>query len=299
MATKRRILLPTINGIVAGSSAGAVGTLDIPIGTGFRLHQLQVVYIDGGASPQDITALFADVNIFRNSIPERTHTSLELEHLNTLNGSQYARQQVNTGAAMRQTQAIFFAEPWRKDKVDTDAMAWNVCAENGFRTLQVKFTLLAAMPATGSLVVYAWIEDLAQVFRGTTQPVKKVYRQQIGVSGTSFDVTTLDARDAYQVIALKHPSTSYINKVTLKRNNDLIMDQVNREDNVAALTNLGLTPASSVSVSTFGYDIVLDADDPMNSALFAQGQALWMQLGFAAASAGNVVALIERLGPFD
>ncbi len=300
MSTKRRVLLPTITGIVPSSAIGTVGTLDIPIGSGFRLHDLQIVYIDGGGSPTDVTAMFSDIGIYRNGTPQRTFASAsDLDHMNSLNGSQYARQQVNTGANMRQTLPVFMAEPWRKDKVDTDVLAWNVCAENGWKTLQVKLKLATAMPSTGSLVCYAWIEDVPTALRGVAQSIKKVYTQQIPASGLSIDVTTLDQKDALQVISLKHPTTGVITKVSLKRNSDLIMDQVVREDNYAALIGKGMVPANSTTASAFGYDIVLDADDPNNSALYAQGQSLWLQVAFSVAAAGNVIAVIERIGPLD
>ena len=218
MSTKRRVLLPTITGIVPSSPVGTVGTLDIPIGSGFRLHDLQIVYIDGGGAPTDVNAMFSDMGIYRNGTPQRTYlSSADLDHANNINGSQYGRQQVNTAAAMRQTMTHFFAEPWRKDKVDTDVLAWNVCAENGWKTLQVKMKLATAMPATGSIVAYAWIEDVPSQLRGVAQSIKKVYAQQIPASGLTVDVTTLDQKDAYQLIALKHPTTGLITKVSLSR----------------------------------------------------------------------------------
>lgn len=302
MSTKRRILLPSINGITAGSAIGAVGTFDLPIG--YRYHRIELVYIDGGATPTDVLAVFGDVVVYKNTRAQRIHTAAELDHLNGLNcvlgDTEFNRQQVNTAAAMRQILPIYFAEPWRKDKVDTDFLAWNVSQPWGWNSFQIKITLAAAMPATGSIVAYALVDDPLPVTNGGVQAVKKVYRQQIPASGTSVDITTLDAADAYQVIALKNPSTTgYISKVSFKRNGVPIVDQVWREDNVAALVQAGLSPANSVATGAFGYDIVLDADDPVNSALVAQGQSLWLQPTFNTAAAGNVVALIERLGNFD
>ena len=77
------------------------------------------------------------------------------------------------------------------------------------------------------------------------------------------------------------------------------------EDNIAALINLGMNPNDSLANGAFGYEICLDADDPINSAAYAQGQSLLMQLyyttaaGGVVAATGNVVALIERFGPTD
>jgi hypothetical protein len=310
MATKRRILLPQINGIGASSAAGAVGTLDLPLG--YRYHSIEIVYCDGGASPVDMGSnaaflassnqILADVVLYRNGIAERTHTAAELDYLNLINGSQYGRQQVGTGAAMRQTSTIFLAEPWRKDKADSDYMAWSADGANGFNSFQLKLTIGYAVPATGSFVIYATVDAPLAPPSGGAQAVKKVYRQSISASGTANDITTLDARDAYQVIALKNPTGAAISKASLKVNGTIVFDSVNQLDNIARLVNSGLnvtTTNTPTTATMFGFPIVLDADDPLNSALPASGAALWLKLDYSTTASGNVVALLERLGPLD
>ncbi len=312
MATKRRILVPTISGIVAGAAAGAVGTWNIPLG--YRIHQFEIVYQDGGAAPQNIAysaaganlsntggagGLITDIIVYRNGTPQRTHSSAQLDHLNGLNGSQYQIQQINgTGANCRQCQTIYFAEPWRKDKVDTDALAWSVDAPNGFKTFQISVTLGSAMPATGQLVAYMVVDAPLPPPQSGAQSVKKVYRQQFPASGLQNDITALDAKDGYQVLSFIAPTGAYINKAYLKLNGTIFYENVLREDNVAALTGLGLNPANSTTAGTFCYDMVLDADDPINSALPATA-APWVTLYYSAAASGNVTAMIERLGPLD
>ncbi|MEI6075564.1 MAG: hypothetical protein WCS94_08330 [Verrucomicrobiota bacterium] len=321
MSTKRRITLPSISGIAGSSAAGTVGYFNLPLS--YRYHQIQLAYQDGGSTVQNIatglaavngspsgTGLIADLIVMKNGIAERTHSALQLDHLNGLNGSQYQIQSSNGstgGANNRQIQTIFFAEPWRKDKSDTDGLAWNVNAANGFNTFQLQITLGSAMPSTGSLVAYAWVEDaVLPPPNGKPQAVKKVYRQSLPASGTSNDISTLDARDAYQVISLINPTGAAIGKVTLKLGGTPVLDSVLREDNVGALTNTGMNPANSTTAGAFGYDIVLDADDPINSALPAPVSP-WLTLFYtnvngaqtAATATGNVIALIERLGPLD
>ena len=298
MSTKRRLTLPSQSGIYPGSLAGTVGTWDIPLG--YRYHQIDIIYIDGTGSPTDVRSLLGDVIVYRNGISERTHSALELDHLNNINGTGYGVQQVGAGAAMRQTLPIFFAEPWRKDKLDTDYMAWSVDANNGFKTFQIKMTLLATFPATGSLIAMARVDAPIAPPKGSAQSVKKVYRVQIPASGVSNDVTTLDERDAYQTLLLKHPTGAYIQNVTLKNGGVLILDNQNQQDNVADLVNLGLNPATSQTPGAFGFDIILDADDPLNSALPVNtATAPWLKLTYSAAASGNVIALVERLGPLD
>lgn len=298
MATKQKILLPAIQGIVPGSPVGTVGTINCPIN--YRYANIQLVYVDGGSSPNDILAMFDDILVFRGVKVQRTHTASELDHLNNLNGSQYARQQVNTGANMRQSLMIHFLEPWRKDKVDSDAGAWVVTPANGFKTFQITIKLATAMPSTASIIAYAWVDAPLNIPAGKSQGIKKVYRQNIPASGTSVDVVTLDESDFYQTICLKNPSgAGYITKVNFKRNGDTFFENVVREDNIAHLVNLNMNPATSTTTGAFGFDMVFDADDPTNSALQAQGQALWLQPVFNTAANGNVIALIERVGTAD
>ncbi|HTB83644.1 MAG TPA: hypothetical protein VK742_08320 [Candidatus Sulfotelmatobacter sp.] len=298
--TKYKLQVPAVSNFTPGALAGTQFTVDFPLN--YRYHEIYFVYTDGGSSPTDFLNLVGDLVAFRNGVPARTHTALEMDHLNGLNGSQYQRQQVGTGAAMRQTQTMFLAEPWRKSKADTDAMAWNVSPANGFKTFQVKGTLIATIPSTATLQVWARVDAVQALPKGVAaQGVRKVYRVQIPASGLSNDVTTLDERDAYQTICLKNPSgAGYVKQATLKKNGVIIFDTVNQQDNVADLTNLGLNPASSQSTGAFGYDIVLDADDPLLSALPLTSQdSLWLHLDYNTAASGNVIALVERIGPLD
>ena len=286
MATHQLIKVPAISGIVPNSAAGTVGTFNLPLG--YRYHKIVLVYVDGGGAPTDILAMFDDINVFKNTKSQRLHNGAELERLNVINGSQYARQQIGAGAAMVQEQTIYFAEPWRKDKVDTDSRAWVVTSDAGFKTFQVTIKLLVAMPATGALTAYAWVDAPLPIAAGKTQNLKKVYRQQLPASGTANDFTQLDEADTYETIALKHPTGAYISSATLKRNGDLFMEDVIREINVAHLTGQGMNPAASVAPGAFGYEIVLDADDPSANGLIAAGQSIWMQLKYSAAASGTL-----------
>lgn len=302
MATKRLITLPAQNGVVPGSAAGTQATLTLPLG--YRYHRIDLIYIDGTAAPTDVRNMFGDVNVFRRGIPERTHSALELDHLNQLNGTQYGVQQVGAGVNMRQTLPIFFNEPWRKNPAQADQMAWSVDTNNGFNTgdFQIVITLLAAFPATGSIVALATVDAPIAPAKGTAQSVKKVYRQQLAAAGLSNDFNNFPQKDAYQTMCLKNPSgagSGYIQYVTVKSGSNIMLDNVHQEDNIGFLTNSGLNPANSQAVGAFGYDIVFDYDDPINSALPAAGAPIWLKPTYSAAASGNVVALIERLGPLD
>ncbi|MGC9944004.1 MAG: hypothetical protein ABSE48_19430 [Verrucomicrobiota bacterium] len=166
--------------------------------------------------------------------------------MNGLDGSQYTRQQNGAGAAMRQAQTIFFAEPWRKDESDTDYMAWSVDGPNGFNSVQIKLTLLTTFPASGSIMAYARVDSPIAPAKGSAQSVKKVYLQQFPASGLSNDLTTFDKPDGYQVIALKHPTGSFIQYATLKWGPTIDFENVNQQDNVNDVINLEMNQANSI-----------------------------------------------------
>ena len=305
MATKRKIYLPSIANIGAGSAAGTVGLVDLPLY--YDYHSIGFEYLDGGATPQDIIygplgngagngagGLLGDIALKINTDTKRIHSAAELDHLNAVNGTEYARQQIGAAAAMVQVLKLNFAEPWRKDTAQAAALAATLTPAFGVNSAQLQITLGTAMPATGSLKLFAVVDSPKQQPPQGGALVKKVVRQQIQASGTSIDVVTLDKKGFYQTVLLKHPSTGYITKATVKVNGT-VLRELGREANVAELLMAGMNPANSSTVSTFGFDIILDDDDPINSALPVEGQDLQLKLDFSAAAAGNVVALIERL----
>jgi len=306
MPTKLKIILPQIDGLQALSPIGTVGVVNIKPELGYRIHQFDIVYVDGGGAPTDILALIGDIVVWRNGVAIRTHTAAELDYLNQLNGTQYARQQVGAGAAMRQTLRIYFAEPWRKDKADTDMLAFNAGLQNGVNRLQIKITLIAALPATASIYAQMRVDSEIAPPKGVQWNLKKVYRQSLTASGTTNDFSgTLDTGDKYQVIALRNPTGAYVQYATLKLNGNLVFERQRMEDNIGDLVQLGINPLAGQTLATaqtagnIGFPIVLDADDPLNSALDTTGGVLWLKTEYSAAATGNVSALIERLGTPD
>jgi len=239
--------------------------------------------------------MFSDIIMYGNTKAQRTYTAATLDHLNSLNGTQYARQQIGAGAAMKQFLLIHFAEPWRKDKVDTDAMAVTLDEANGITDPKLTLKLATAMPATADLKVWVRVDDPLPKPKANFALVKRVYQQSVIASGLSVDLQTLDKKDFYQTIAMANPTTGYITKCTLKLNGTPI-HELTREGNIAEMVSMGLNPATSTAASAFAYDLVLDEDDPINSALPTQGQDINLKIEFSQAAAGNVNATIERVG---
>ena len=166
----------------------------------------------------------------------------------------------------------------------------------GVTSAQVKFTLASAMPATGSLVVYAVVDTPTAAVPSTGFLTKQVARQQIQASGAAIDITPPLTPGFFQTVLMKQPATSNIQKATLKVNGTLFRE-LDREANIADLLYNGMNPSTSTAAGAFGFDLILDDDDPVTSALPGQGNSLQLHLDFTAGTAatGNVVALIETI----
>jgi hypothetical protein len=317
MATKRKIYLPSIANIGAGSAANTVGLVDLPLY--YKYHAIGIEYVDGGASPQDIAnyasgslatgvsgtpgagGLIGDIALKINTNVTRIHSAIELDHLNVVNGTIYGRQALGAGANMKQVLVLNFAEPWRITAADRVLTAANLTPTFGVNSAQIQITLGAAMPATGSLVLYAVVEP-PDTAVPTQWVSKQVLRQQIAASGTAIDITTLPMTGYYQTLEMRNPTGACIGKATLKVNGTAIRELL-RDSNVAELVRQGMNPANSSVAGAFGYDLILDDDDPVNSALPAGGQNFQLHLDFynvngaatAATASGNITALIELL----
>ena len=313
MATKRKIYLPSIANIGASSAAGTVGQVDLPLY--YKYHAIGLEYLDGGASPQDIAysavnstqggggsagGLISDIAFKVNADVKRIHSAMELDQINAVNGTTYARQAVGAAANMKQFIALNFSQPWRNDKNDVVATAANLSPAFGVNSAQLQITLGSAMPATGSLVVYAIVEPADATPPANGPLTYQVQRQQIAVGGTSADVTTLPQKGFYQAVHMVNPTGACVGKARLEVNGTKIHD-LTRKANVAELVRHGMNPANSAAAGAFGYNLVLDDDDPVSSAMPAGGNNFMLHLDFynvstaetAATASGNVTALIE------
>jgi len=310
MSCKR--IIQIANSANLGASSG-VGTYIFNLPIGLRYARLDLVYVDGGGAPIDIsrdattdfgaaTGLLADVELLANSRSMRLHAACELDHLNTLNGTIYGRgaQKTGAGATLRQTLPIYFREPWRKDLAQADSGAFNADPSWGVNSFQLKLTLGAAIPATGSFLILAYVDGvLANPNSGNKQTVKRVFRYDLPAGGTASDFTTINPGNI-ETVCLINPTGAYVQKVTVKLNGTLFRDAVLQGDNIAGMVGEGMNPCTSQTAAHFGYDIVFDYDDPFSSTLPAVTPgSFWMHLDFSAAASGATRALVETFGAID
>jgi hypothetical protein len=311
--TKRKIYLPSIANIGASSAAGTVGLVDLPLY--YKYHAIGFEYLDGGSTPQDIAysavnstqggggsagGLISDIALKINSDVKRIHSAMDLDQINAVNGTTYARQAVGSGANMKQFIAMNFSQPWRRNPADEIATAATLTPAFGVNSAQVSITLGAAMPATGSLVLFAVVEPPDITVPANGPLTHQVQRQQIAASGTSIDITTLPQKGAYQAVHMINPTGACVGKALLDVNGTRF-HSLTRKANVAELIRRGMNPANSAAAAAYGYNLVLDDDDPLNSALPAAGQNFVLHLDFyatstaetAATASGNITAIIE------
>jgi len=321
MSTKRRIQLTTSTSApAAGKTFTILGKMNL------RYHQIIIDYCDsfssaarlGGTDGTGIGATTAgplvnDIRVMANQKAIRTHNAFELDALNKSNGNQYAFQTSGAGLTLKQRMTIFFAEAWRKNPADQDALAFSATEANGLDkdSFKIELDLAALAGNTGNpanvpvINAYAIVDDPIDVPGG--QLLSKVYRQQITVGGTGIDVAVA-AKDWLQAVYLRNPSTSgLIIKAILKRQG-ITFNELPASVNGSWLTNMDMQPLETITGAAlaggFGYSLILDHDDPINSALAmknAGGGAYDFDLhvDFDVAAAGNMYALYQKLGKLD
>lgn len=287
---KYRIQLRNVQNVAASS----VALITCPLGP--RYHGIGIHH--GYASGTNTVAAAAtNVSLLEfvvNDKNQRTCTATELRDNNLLYGTTYDFTGVpNTSPGVGMF--MHFAEPWRDDEVDQDALAW---ASNRFANFTVRVTLSTA--STPTLTAFAVVDDI--------QPTKdngivKWIRSSQPAAGTSFDLATLDKKDFLQEVTI-YPDSGGSNapsQVTLRRNS-LVLHELTFAQNKLLLQNYQMTPAASGRTSNI-YDVVLDHDGLMNSAVDLRdrdrgGSTTDVSLTIAAAStmSGTTTFILKRLG---
>jgi hypothetical protein len=296
MATKNKILLPAPN--VVGASKTSL--IDLP--RGYRYSCIGIEYSDAQTTPVDILTALGDIRLKINSKVNRLHSAAELDVINKINGAQYARLQIGTGNTMKQVIVIWFAEPWRKNGDDQSRLAFTADARNGVNNFQLEIDVTASATGTPALSCFAVVDaPLAPPANGMPL-LSKTFRSSVSVAGTSIDIPTLDKGEVLQTLLFRNPTTgagSNISKVTLKQNGDT-KHELTRTQNIGHLTAADMNPSTGTGLDVAGYELVLDADDPVTSGLPTNtNDNLQLKVEFAAAAAGSMTFLVQRLGEIE
>ena len=296
--TLRRKLLPTFTAIAAGQTA----TCNLDLGK--RYHIIWLELGNNAVAANALSDLVNEIRVKINGKVQRTHTAVELNACNGVNGSIYTEKTSGTDgqANRRHYLPIYFAEPWRNGNAEAQAMALNAVGINSFSVeLDVKAGLAAP-------IVQGFYEYDSAV-RGDPGYFTKWIRQTLGAVGTVQDFNTIDRRDFLQAIHL-FPTTGTsvrVNSVKFTLNGEAILDAITTLENQAMLLVRGMNPDTA---GLARFDLVFDHDDPINNALATAPngeRATEMTLhveysdnaGVAAAANGNLVATIIRTGQME
>lgn len=288
MAEKRKIQLAGISSVAASGTA----LLEIPLSWG-RMHYLVLHhgYTAGTNTVAAAATNITEIRVIVNGTVIRTVSGTQLRDMNILNGTAYDCTGVpNTAPGV--SFPIYFAEPWRKDARDMDALAWPSSPMNSFK---VEIVLGAA--STPTIKAYAVVDDVA--IPGTPLYCKWI-RQPFNASSTEFDITTIDRRGFLQQISLYPDSggSQTATETQVKRNGIIIHEFVTAA-NTALLTNFGMTPAASGRTSGIT-DIVFDHDDLLGSSINLDGSRdLIVKVKSASAMSGTITGIIQRLEKLD
>jgi hypothetical protein len=306
--TLRKKLLPSFTKAVSGQTA----TCNLDLGKKIHIIWLVLGYDATNANKtlnptNPANDLIGEIRLLVNGKVQRRIRGRELQQLNLLNGAQYGAQAGNIvaigTAGYRIHVPIFLAEPWRKNNAEAALMAWNLAGVTvASASIEVDF-LTIDTPYIGGW--YEWSPP-----DGGLGAITKWIRMTFGASGSQQDFNTLEKRDYYHSIHLLAPTGAYVGKVQLTADGVIVQDLLSYEQNYSMLRNRDMNPAVAVGVATAigvpgtTFDLVLDADDHVNSALLAQGlQELTLHVEYAdtggasVAATGNLVAIIQRSGP--
>lgn len=285
---------------VSAVAASSTVTIDCPAGPRYHKIVLQHGFTDGDNTDTIATAA-ANITNIRVKLNGRVQREYSAAKAGTIAGGQVLRDvalfngtqfDCVSGEIPRTAPGvsfpIYFAEPWRKDRIIQDGGAWPTA---GFQSFQIEVDLGAEAGPT--LVAWAVVDDVAF---DKPQMITVIKPATINASGTKFDWALQDQSGYLAQISLYQDSggSRAATPVTLRKGSLRLYDAVTASANKANLTQGDMTPAASGRSSI--YDIVLDADDQLGSCLPLDNKGdtiLTVEAG--ATMSGTITALIQRI----
>ena len=285
--------LRTPNGVDPGSKA----TFDLDLGNLYRELWLQVSVAGGNKRFDEI---MTDITLEVNGKPQRTHTPLELDQINSLHDADLA---VKTSGSVGTTDLvsyvpIFLAEDFRKNVERGLALGWNAV---GIRSLQLKVQLAAGIVAPNLSGWGVW--DRADLNRGLG-PITKWKRQDLDAVGSPKDFGKIfdvggDQDNFVQSLHLWPTSSGtarYVTEVELKLNNETAHHRTYLQ-NHSVLIGKAMNPDLGASPR---YDLVFDESDSIgdvrNLRLVTKQN---LKLTFNGAPNGSMRAISLETGPVE
>ena len=300
----RKTILPTFQAVPASGTAGTA-TVELPLGRRYHVIWLQLT-CNGAAAANvsngnagnlaaTIANAITDIRVKLNGHTQRISTGRQLNEINESLGTAYAAQATGTAgtAGYKLKIPIFFAERWRSNTVEQDLPAWNV--DGGQESFTIEVDVNATHGAAQNVNIalsgfYEW-----EPLTGKLGPIAKWFRQTFSATGTQNDFSLKEREGFLQAIHLFNTSDGkFVNKVKLTANGADVQDLLDVFENSSVLKAAQMNPDFS-AVPRF--DLVLDYDDPLNSALRLDGLSdLTMQAQYSATAAGSLPCIFVRAG---
>jgi len=278
---KRRIQLRNVQNVAASKTV----LVECPVGPRYHQIVLQQGYSGGTNTIAAAATNISEIRVKVNGRVQRTMSGTQLRALNMLNGAGYdafTGEVPNTAPGV--CLPIFFAEPWRQDVVDMDRLAWQT---GGWSSFQVEIDLGAATSPT--MAAYAVVDDYFDA-KNPNAAIVKWIRQSVGAAGTQQDISSLDRKDYLQQVTVYDASGGgVISKITLRVDGN-ILHEMSTSANAALLFQNGMTPVAN------RYDLVLDHDGLLSSAVNLNGVKDLTLTVDSTSMSGSLVAIVQRFG---
>jgi len=281
---KRRIQLRNVQNVAASKTA----LIELPVGPRYHQVILQHGYSAGTNTIAAAATNISEIRVKANGRVQRTVSGTQLRALNILNGAGYdafTGEVPNTAPGV--AFPIFFAEPWRQDIVDMDRLAWQTKYWTSF---QIEVDLSSA--STPLLAAYAVVDDYFDE-KNPNAAIVKWIRHSVAAAGTQQDISSIDRKDWLQQVSIYDASGGgVISKVTMRVDGN-ILHELGVEANRDLLVQNGMVPVAN------RYDLVLDHDGLLSSAVNLNGAKDLTFTVDSTSMSGSLVAIVQRFGPPD
>lgn len=295
MPQKRKIRLNNISAI-PGTATPGVALIDIPLSFG-RCHEIHlgVGYAGAANTVAFALAIIEEIRVIVNGTVLRTMSGAQLRDQNVQNGSAYDMAGLpNTTVGV--DMPIFFAEPWRKDVRDQDALAWSSKPMNSFK-IEVQFTANAgATLNSNTLQAYAVVDDVILDKPANEILFCKWIRQTFNGGSTEVDVTNIDRRGFIQQVTL-YPSAA-LTEVIVKKD-ALIISELKRTQNDSLMLHHGMLTVGATGRVGNVWDVVFDHDDLLGSSLDMTGSRDFILTLKSGSTLGSTTGIVQRLETLD
>lgn len=212
MALRQIKPLPSPQGV----AAGAVATLDVPVGSTYYGITLQ--YTESGTlvTQANMEAAITGVLIKINGVPQRRLTAQDIIDYNALHGVVYQNGYL----------PIFFAEPWARSAGGEDIFAWGT---DDVQTFQIEVTIASGRTSPA-------LSAIAEVTneRRPLGSIKKFFSYAIPVAATG--IINWQTFPRVDTLAAFHCRSTDIDDVSVKVDNVEVLD-ITADQNAQDLEN--------------------------------------------------------------